>query len=132
MRILVVDDERIVLESCKRVLLDRFDVSLAKSGSEALEIMGRESFSLIFLDIKMPGTDGMTLMRKVKEKRPEIPVIMMSGYVTAEMMKEVAGTDAATFLAKPFTPDELLQAVDQVLTKEEGHGRQDEGVGDRR
>jgi len=122
MKILVVDDERIVLESCRRVLGESFEVSLAKSADEALEAMNRESFSLILLDIKMPGKDGMTLMRQVKDKWPDIPVIIMSGYVTNETMQEVAKTDAATFLAKPFTPDELVQAVHQVITKEEGHG----------
>jgi DNA-binding NtrC family response regulator len=88
-----------------------------------------KAFSLILLDIKMPGRDGMTLMRQVKQKWPQIPVIIMSGYVTAEMMEEVAKTDAATFLAKPFTPDELVQAVDQVLLKEEGHGSKEESAG---
>jgi DNA-binding NtrC family response regulator len=122
MRILVIDDERIVLESCRRVLCERFEVTVAESGYEALEIMGREAFSMILLDIKMPGKNGMALMRQVKEKRPEIPVIIMSGYVTMETMEEVAKTEAATFLAKPFTPDELLQAVGQVLTKEEVYG----------
>ena len=122
MKILVVDDERIVLESCRRVLGESYDVSLAKSADEALEAMSRDAFSLILLDIKMPGKDGMTLMRQVKDKWPEIPVIIMSGYVTNETMREVAETDAATFLAKPFTPEELLQAVQQVITKEEGHG----------
>jgi DNA-binding NtrC family response regulator len=122
MKILVVDDERIVLESCRRVLGERFEVNLAESGHEALKAMGRESFSLILLDIKMPGIDGMALMRNVKDKWQEIPVIIMSGYVTMETMEEVAKTDAARFLAKPFTPDELLQAVDQVLIKEECHG----------
>ena len=121
-KILVVDDERIVLESCRRVLGERYDVSLAKSADEAMELMSREPLSLILLDIKMPGMDGMRLMRQVKEKWPEIPVIIMSGYVTNETMQEVAKTDAATFLAKPFTPDELVQAVQQVITKEEGHG----------
>ena len=121
-KILVVDDERIVLESCRRVLGERYDVSLAKSADEAMELMSREPLSLILLDIKMPGKDGMRLMRQVKEKWPEIPVIIMSGYVTNETMQEVAKTDAATFLAKPFTPDELVQAVQQVITKEEGHG----------
>ena len=122
MKILVVDDERIVLESCRRVLGDRFALHLAKSAYEALEAMSREVFSLILLDIKMPGKDGMTLMREVKDKWPNIPVIIMSGYVTNETLEEVAKIEAATFLAKPFTPDELVQAVDQVLTKEEVHG----------
>jgi DNA-binding NtrC family response regulator len=122
MKILVVDDERIVLESCRRVLGDHLEVRLVKSADEALEAMSREAFSVILLDIKMPGKDGMSLMRQVKDKFPNIPVIIMSGYVTNETMEEVAKIDAATFLAKPFTPDELVQAVDQVLTKEEVHG----------
>jgi len=122
MKILVVDDERIVLESCRRVLGESFEVSLAGSAEEALAAMTREGFALILLDIKMPGQDGITLMRQVKDRWADIPVIIMSGYVTNETMKEVARTDAATFLAKPFTPDELVQAVDQVLNTEGGHG----------
>jgi DNA-binding NtrC family response regulator len=118
MKILAVDDERIVLESCRKVLSDRFEVHVVKSADEALEAMSREAFSLVLLDIKMPGKDGMTLMRRVKEKWADTPVIIMSGYVTNETMEEVAKTDAAMFLAKPFTPDELVQVVDQVLMKE--------------
>ena len=122
MKILVVDDERIVLESCRRALSERFEVHTAKSADEALEAMGRELFSLVLVDIKMPAKDGMTLMRQMKDRWPDIPVIIMSGYVTNETKKEVAETDAAIFLAKPFTPDELGQAVDQVLMEEEDHG----------
>jgi DNA-binding NtrC family response regulator len=125
MKILVVDDERIVLESCKRVLGGRFDVSLAKSADHALELMCKETFSLILVDLKMPGMDGMTMMGQVKNKWPNIPVIIMSGYVTHEIAEEVAQTDAATFLAKPFTPDELVEALDEVLKKEEGHGEEE-------
>jgi len=131
MKILVVEDERIVLESCKRVLGDRFDVSLAKSADDALELMSKEIFSLILVDIKMPGKDGMTLLRQMKDKWPDIPVIVMSGYVTSETMEAVAKTDATKFLAKPFTPDELVKALDQVLKKEERHG-EEESAGNRR
>jgi DNA-binding NtrC family response regulator len=122
MKILVVDDEDIVLESCRRVLGERFDICAVKSADEALEAISGRVFSLALLDIKMPGKDGMTLMRMVKDKWPEIPVIIMSGYVTTQTMQEVAKTEAATFLEKPFTPDELLRSVDQVLMKEKGHG----------
>jgi DNA-binding NtrC family response regulator len=118
MNILAVDDEWIVLESCRKVLGDRFEVQVVKSADDALEAMSREHFSLVLLDIKMPGKDGMTLVRQVKKTWPDTPVIIMSGYVTNETMEEVAKTDAAMFLAKPFTPDELVQAVDQVLMKE--------------
>jgi DNA-binding NtrC family response regulator len=118
MKILVVDDESIVLESCKRVLGDSFEVVPARSADEALEVMRREPIGVILLDIKMPGRDGMSLLREVKEKWPNIPVIVMSGYATAETVEQVSRTEAATFIAKPFTPIELLEAVAKVMEKE--------------
>jgi DNA-binding NtrC family response regulator len=122
MNILIVDDERIVLDSCKRVLeADGYSVTLATSAEKALEAMSTDAFSLILMDIKMPGRDGMSLMREVKEKWPEVPVIIMSGYVTNETVTQVSKTDAASFIAKPFTPDELAEAIRKVLEKEGSH-----------
>jgi DNA-binding NtrC family response regulator len=122
MNILIVDDERIVLDSCKRVLeADGYSVTLATSADKALESMSAEAFSLILMDIKMPGRDGMSLMREVKEKWPDVPVIIMSGYATNETVTQVSKTDAASFIAKPFTPDELAEAIRKVLEKEGSH-----------
>ena len=118
MKILVVDDENIVLESCKRVLGDSFEVVSAKSADAALEVLGRETVGLILLDIKMPGKDGISLLKEVKEKWRNIPVIVMSGYATNETVELVSRTEAATFIAKPFTPVELLEAVAKVMEKE--------------
>lgn len=118
MKILVVDDERIVLESCKKVLGDCFEVIPARSAEAALEVMRREPVQLILLDIKMPVKDGMTLLSEIKERWPNIPVIVMSGYATTETVDQVSKTEAATFIAKPFTPDELLEAVARVIKKE--------------
>jgi DNA-binding NtrC family response regulator len=122
MNILIVDDERIVLDSCKRVLeADGYSVTLATSADKALESMSAEAFSLILMDIKMPGRDGMSLMREAKEKWPDVPVIIMSGYATNETVTQVSKTDAASFIAKPFTPDELAEAIRKVLEKEGSH-----------
>ena len=118
MKILVVDDESIVLESCKRVLEDCFEVMPARSADAALEVIRRETIGMILLDIKMPGKDGMSLLKEVKEKWPDIPVIVMSGYATTETVELVSRTEAATFIAKPFTPDELVEAVAKVIEKE--------------
>jgi DNA-binding NtrC family response regulator len=116
MKILVVDDENIVLNSCKRVLeAEGYAVTLATSADKAVEAMKEEQFSLILMDIKMPGRDGLSLMREVKAGWPEIPVIVMSGYATTDTISEVSKADAATFIAKPFTPDELLEAIRLVL-----------------
>ena len=124
MKILVVDDERIVLDSCQRVLeADGFKVLLVPSADKALEAMKKEGFGLLLVDVKMPDHDGIYLMREIKEKWPDIPIIVMSGYHTTETITEAAKVGAATFIAKPFTPDELLKTVRQVIEKEERHGK---------
>lgn len=125
MKILVVDDEKIVLESCRRVLDEmRLEATLVTTAAKALEAMELSDFCLILMDIKMPGRDGIDLMREVKERWPDIPVIIMSGYATAETIQEVSQTLAATFIPKPFTPDELIETVCHVLNKEKNHGKE--------
>jgi len=124
MKILVVDDESIVLDSCKRVLeADGFDAYLVPSADKALKAMEYGDFALLLIDVKMPGHDGIYLMRKVKEKWPDIPTIVMSGYHTIETIEEAIETGADAFIPKPFTPDELLEKVREVIKKEESHGK---------
>ena len=123
MKILVVDDEGIVLKSCRLVLeAESFEVSAVPTADAALEALKKDHFSLLLIDVKMPEHNGMYLMRKVKDQWPAIPIIVMSGYHTPETIREAARMGAATFIAKPFTPDELLETVRQVLAREECHG----------
>jgi DNA-binding NtrC family response regulator len=125
MKILVVDDESIVLDSCKRVLeADGFDASLVPSADKALEAMEYGDFALLLIDVKMPGHDGIYLMREVKEKWPDIPIIVMSGYHTLETIEEAIETGADAFIPKPYTHDELLEKVRKVMEKKEGHGKE--------
>jgi DNA-binding NtrC family response regulator len=115
MRVLVVDDEPIVLQSCRRVLeAEGWEMISASSVAEALSILESITPELLLVDVKMPVHDGMYLMRKVREKRPGIPIIVMSGYATSETIKEAEGLGAAIFLPKPFTPDELAGALGSV------------------
>ena len=117
--ILVVDDEDIVLESCRKVLeADGFEVMLATSAEEALEIMESELPVALLMDIKMPERDGIYLMGQIREKWLEIPVIVMTGYPTTETIAEAAKMGAATLISKPFTPDELVETIRRVLKKE--------------
>ena len=130
MKILVVDDESIVLDSCRLVLgAEGFEVLAAISADEAIKTIANEKPSLLLIDVKMPGRDGMYLMREVKERWPDIPVIVMSGYATRETIAEAAEIGAASFIAKPFTPEELLKTVQKVIQKEENYGKE-EGPGD--
>jgi len=126
MKILVVDDEDIVLESCQAVFeLEGFEVMLVPSADKAIEAMKNDNFSLLLIDVKMPKHDGMYLMGKIKEQWPNIPIIVMSGYCTTETIKEAFKMGAANFIAKPFEPDELVEAVRQTIKKEEQHGKKE-------
>ena len=120
-KILVVDDDSIVLESCKRVLeAEGFSVSLAPGAKEAIDKLEDEYFDLMIMDAKMPKHDGVYLLEKIKEKwpmstYPELPVVQISGYATSDTIAKGLALGAAIFLAKPFTPDELVSSVKKVL-----------------
>ena len=115
MRVLVVDDEPIVLKSCRLVLeAEGWEVVSAASVEEALSRLESITPDLLLIDVKMPVHDGMYLMRQVKEMKPDIPIIVMSGYPTRETISKAEDLGAATFLPKPFTPDELSDTLRAV------------------
>jgi DNA-binding NtrC family response regulator len=116
MNVLVVDDEAIVLKSCRMVLeAEGCEVISAASVAEALAVLEQQVPDLLLIDVKMPIHDGMYLIRKIREKRSGIPIIVMSGYATGETIQEAKDLGAATFLPKPFTPDELAETLKTVL-----------------
>jgi DNA-binding NtrC family response regulator len=115
---LIVDDDPIVLDSCKRVFeAEGFEVCLVPSADQALEVMKNNIFDILLIDVKMPERDGIYLMRAVKKQWPEVPIVVMSGYPTPDTIAEGLQLGAEEFIAKPFTPDELLEIVRQVLQK---------------
>ena len=120
MKVLVVDDEPIVLTSCRMVLeAEGCEVMTAGTVQEALSFLESQAFELLLIDVKMPVLDGMYLVRQVGKKRPRMPIIVMSGYSTDDTIREALDLGAATFIAKPFTPDELADAVRSVLKPRE-------------
>lgn len=122
MKILIVDDDPIVLDSCRLVLeAEGFDAFSVPSANKAIKAMKNDHFDLLLIDVKMPECDGLYLMRKVKERWPGMPVVVMSGYPTPETISNGEKMGAARFIAKPFTPEELLETVYQVIQREESH-----------
>ena len=116
-RILVVDDELIVRDSLKEWLADeRFDVDTAQSGLEALEKLAQATFHLMLTDIKMPGMDGVELLKKAKELAPEMCVLMMTAYATVETAVEAMKIGALEYLIKPFDPETMIPKVVEVYT----------------
>ncbi|MBF0552311.1 MAG: response regulator, partial [Deltaproteobacteria bacterium] len=111
-RILVVDDELIVRDSLKEWLAEEgFRVDMAESGPVALAALARNEYNLMLLDIKMPGMDGVEVLRQAKEARPELPVVMMTAYATVETAVEAMKHGALDYLMKPFDPDVLIHLV---------------------
>ncbi len=118
MKILVVDDDAIVIKSCRRILeSEGFEVLTVSGAEEALEMIKTFEVDLLLIDVKMPKYDGLYLMREIKKELPEVPIIVMSGYPTQETVNEVMKLGANQFIPKPFRPDELMRVIRQVLQK---------------
>ena len=117
-RILVVDDEEIVLKSCRKILEGGgHHVFTALSGQEAFELLEKEPLDIVITDIKMPGMDGMEVLEGIKEKYPDILVIMITGYSTVQSAVQAMKLGAFDYIPKPFTPDEVLVVVEKALEK---------------
>jgi len=116
-RILIVDDKESMRDACREVLApEGFLLKEASSGADALSMMGRESFDLMILDLKMPGVAGMEILRRVQEDCMGVATIVITGYPSIETAVEAMKLGATDFLPKPFTPDVLRLTVRRALT----------------
>lgn len=125
MKILIVDDDAIVVQSCVRILdLEGMEVHVASTvemGEKLLSTEGASAaFDLILTDVKMPDQDGFEMIRRARQIQPDIPIIMMTGYLTAKTMEKGRRYGADDYIAKPFTPDELVDAVRETASREKG------------
>lgn len=117
-KVLVIDDEAIIRVSCKRTLTSEgFKVSLASRCKEGLEILEKESFDLVILDLKMPDMDGIELLPLIRNKWPDVKVIVISGYGTEQTAEDTVKLGAHKFMGKPFTPDALLTVITEALSR---------------
>ena len=117
--ILIVDDEkniRLTLSQALETLGAEIDT--ASNGEEALAKLKEKEFGLILLDIRMPGMDGMEVLRRVREIRPDIRIIMITAYGTIESAVEAIKLGAVDFLQKPFDPEEIRELVSRVMDRD--------------
>jgi len=118
-RILVVDDEPIATKSCRRILsVTGHDVVTTESGREGLRRALSEHFDLVMTDLKMPDLDGMELVRALRNERPDVAVVIMTGYGSVPSAVEATKLGVADYIEKPFTPQQITEAIDRALTKE--------------
>ncbi|MDP2645578.1 MAG: response regulator [Desulfobacterales bacterium] len=116
--VLVVDDEENIRDGSERTLSSiGFQVFKASKGSEALDILSGNNISIILLDLKMPGMDGMEVLGRIQKMFPAILVIVITGYATVQTAIEAMKQGAYDFIPKPFEPDQLRMVVRRAAEK---------------
>jgi len=115
--LLVVDDELIVRDSLDKWFREEgYDVTVADSAQDALAKMAARKFDLSLVDIKMPGTDGVELQRRMHEIDPDMLVIIMTGYASVETAVAALKNGAYDYVSKPFDPDDIAHTVHNALS----------------
>lgn len=117
-RVLIVDDDDLVRETLRFVLEDGgYRVYSAASGAEALRLLEREPIDIVLSDIFMPGMNGFDLLRQIRERAPETPVILITGYGNIEMAREALKQGASDFITKPYNIHEIPIMIERNLTR---------------
>jgi DNA-binding NtrC family response regulator len=126
-KVLVVDDERSLLEMLEIVLSSHgFDVFTTQDASDALRILDAENPNVIVEDIRMPGMDGLQLLRQIKDKRPLLPVIIITAYYTDQNTVEAMRLGAFDYIKKPFDIDLLRTTIERAIRHSELLSRREE------
>jgi DNA-binding NtrC family response regulator len=119
-RILIVDDDETVRWSYLRSLQGiSCNIATAGNGEEALETMEQNPFDVVLLDIRMPGQDGLSVLRTIKQKWPESEVVIITGYPTVDSAKEAVRLGAYDYVAKPVGPQDVINVADAAMTRKQ-------------
>lgn len=117
-KVLIVDDEkniRLTLSKCLQYI--NLEVDEAINGEEALEMFSPEKYDLIILDLKMQGMDGLEVLKRIREKDLQTPVIIVTAHGTVDVAVDAMKLGAADFMQKPFTPKEIQKNVTDILNR---------------
>jgi two-component system response regulator HydG len=117
-RILVVDDNEDFCHNVTDILeLRNYEVATTSNGFKALEMVERNGFDLVLMDIKMPGMDGLETFKKIKEIAPTTPVIMITAYAVEDLVKEALREGAFGALKKPLDFDRLFKLIEAAIAE---------------
>ncbi len=117
-RILAVDDESIILDSFRKILVVAgYSIDTVEKGREALGLILKNDYDFVFTDLKMPEMDGLEVTKAVKHLRPDIDVIVITGYASIDTAVETMKFGAMDYVQKPFTEDELIAFFNKSLLK---------------
>jgi DNA-binding response OmpR family regulator/glycine cleavage system H lipoate-binding protein len=113
---LVVDDEQVVCEACRRIFSQQgFQVEVNTNARQGLSWATEKDYEIILLDIKMPNMDGIQFLEQLRDKRPDVPVLIITGYPSIPNAAAAMRLGACDYVSKPFTCEEITSAVQRVL-----------------
>ncbi len=116
--ILIVDDEEVVRLSHLRSLESTdCNARAAADGKEALQVMEQHPFDVVLLDLRMPGLDGMDLLKTIKQRWPDSEVVVITGFPSIESAKQAVKLGAFGYLAKPVGPDDVIKAANDAMNQ---------------
>ena len=114
--ILIVDDEEVVRLSHLRSLAGaNYRAEAARNGFEAIQVMEQCPIDIVFLDLRMPEMDGISVLKKIRHQWPECEVVIITGYPTIETAKQALRLGAYHYLIKPVAPNDIVKAADDAL-----------------
>jgi len=114
--VLIVDDEVVMRESLRDWLTDSgYQVEIAEEGEEALKTIAEHDFGLVILDLRLPGKDGIEVLREAKEKRPQLKGVIITAYPSAQTAVEAVKEGAIGYLPKPFDLNNLEKLIQETL-----------------
>jgi len=116
-KILICDDELGVRESLNLILSDDYDLVFAEDGLQAIKEVTSSPFDAILLDIKMPKLHGLEILKQIKSLKPKLPIIIVTGYQSAEIAQQAVSEGASDYIPKPFDSSQILKAVEDVTAR---------------
>ena len=115
-RIMVVDDDKGIRHALSTALSGMgYEVLAASSGTEAFNLFLKISFALVLTDLEMPGEDGLNLASRIKDKFPDIPVVLMTAHAKEDVMERMKGGSVDYVIFKPFRLEDILKMVQKIL-----------------
>jgi len=113
--VLIVEDEPALRLSYQRAFQPRYDLVFASTGAEAMELLARHKPDVAVLDMRLPDTDGVELLRRIRQSKPTLPVIITTAYMSIEPQLKVLDLPHSGYIVKPFRLDELGARIDAAL-----------------
>jgi two-component system response regulator MprA len=113
-KVLFVEDEQALQTSYERFFDTRYEMAFASTGAEAMTRLGAFHPDILVLDLRLPDTDGIALLQKIRQANPELPVVVTTAYVSMEPLMSVLDLGHSGYLVKPFDLNELAARIDAV------------------